>query len=190
MAALREWRVASQAIADMVPNTRNSNAAIARRDRDHDPPATKGSSRADDRRRRSCTDMFGVPTASSSRPSVDGHPKKLEPGLADHLPGLRFPFAGCEPWRSRQPSDAFEHVWQEARNAEELLTNIEHLAADRAAFVMGLFNYFFCTDHEPELIANDKSTTAESLISSSLTSTTSTGARHSPSTAQRRSSCP
>jgi len=38
----------------------------------------------------------------------------------------------------RQPSGAFEHVWQEARNGEELLTNIEHLAADRAAFVIAL----------------------------------------------------
>ena len=82
--------------------------------------------------------MFGVPTASSPRPSVDGRPKKLEPGLADHLPGLRFPLAGCEPWRGPSTVGYFEHVWQEARNGEELLTNIEHLAADRAAFVMAL----------------------------------------------------
>ena len=38
----------------------------------------------------------------------------------------------------RPPSDAFEHVWEEARSGEELLTNIEHLAADRAAFVLAL----------------------------------------------------
>lgn len=40
----------------------------------------------------------------------------------------------------RPPSDAFEHVWDEARNGEELLTNIEHLAADRAAFVVALLH--------------------------------------------------
>ncbi|MGC9959948.1 MAG: TniQ family protein [Roseiarcus sp.] len=40
----------------------------------------------------------------------------------------------------RPPSDAFEHVWDEARNGEELLTNIERLAADRAAFVVALLH--------------------------------------------------
>jgi TniQ len=40
----------------------------------------------------------------------------------------------------RPPSDAFEHVWDEARNGEELLTNIDRLAAERAAFVVVLLH--------------------------------------------------
>jgi hypothetical protein len=38
------------------------------------------------------------------------------------------------------PSDAFEHVWDEAKKGEELLTNIELLAADRAVFVVALLH--------------------------------------------------
>ncbi len=40
----------------------------------------------------------------------------------------------------RPPGDAFEHVWDEARNGEEMLANVDRLPADRAAFVVALLH--------------------------------------------------
>ena len=40
----------------------------------------------------------------------------------------------------RPPSEAFEHVWEEARSGEEMLANIDQLPAERAAFVAALLH--------------------------------------------------